>query len=175
MISPKATGSESKGQHNVTNAFQFGSKPPPRPRSICFGSRGILPENNSRANRINNPDELTAKALDLADIGASGDCVLLAWIAANDGIDGPFPRVARWERSNVGVTSCSWPVLRENSSCIVIDFNLPITLPASSVQSQIQTTDSGKQAPVFHLCIELRVRSQLSFVRSLPPTDKSFR
>jgi hypothetical protein len=71
MFKPKTTGSESKGQHNVTKSLKFGSKCLPRPGSIGANVRWVFAENKPRAMFSNNPHELMAERDGLEILGST--------------------------------------------------------------------------------------------------------
>ena len=100
VVSPKATGSQSEGQHSVTKRLQRGSHSPPRPGSIGPDSRGVFPENKARAKYLNDADELSAEAR-LRDVTVAACCrVFLARVAATDKVNVPA-----WMMLAVGIDS----------------------------------------------------------------------
>src|SRR5690606_22680749 len=83
---PKATRSESEGQHSVTKRLKFGSKSPPRPGSVFPCEGWVFSANKSQAKCINNTDALTAETLLAADTTANGCAVCLAGIAPDEDV-----------------------------------------------------------------------------------------
>jgi hypothetical protein len=133
MPGPNATGSESEGHASVTKRLKTSSESKPRPGSIDPDVAWIFSDHNARANLFNNSQEFTAEALFFGSTGTHCRTVGLAWISANDDIDKsqlPGP-----DFSNVSESFNIRPMLRENSTCILIDFNLPGTLQSSSLET----------------------------------------
>jgi hypothetical protein len=127
MLSPKATGSQSEGQHSVVKAFELGSKSPPRPGSIGAYSRRIFSDHNARAKDVNNADEFSAKARRSRSCCDPGSAVFLAGVATNDDVGSPLVDWLGREGSRVVMPSHSGPMLCEDSPSEVADFNLPCT------------------------------------------------
>jgi hypothetical protein len=136
MLSPKATRPESEGQHRITNGFEASSKSPPGPGSILSDVIRVFADHNSRANCINNGEELTAKALFSA---VTGRTVSLAWVTAANNIDGPIAGPNWWECSNVIVSPYVRPMLRQNLLAIRVNLNLPFALQAGALKAKIKS------------------------------------
>lgn len=146
VISPKATGPESEGQHKVATSLQLGAESPPRPGSVPAHSRRILPENKARPKDFNNPDELMAERRRAGSVVDPGPAIFLAGVAAADEV--APPGVGRLGREGLHVipSKSVGPVSFEDSPGILVLFNLPHrSESAGAFQPKVEAPHPGKK------------------------------
>lgn len=142
VVRANATGSESEGQHHVSQTFELRSESPPRPRRIWADACRILSENKPWATRRNHADEFSAKRRRPRAARDAGSAILLAGIAPAEEIDAlEFGS----HDSDILVTPHRRPVLGQHGTAKRIDFHLKFDLEASPLQPQIEAANTREQ------------------------------
>jgi hypothetical protein len=125
MVSPNATGSESKREHAVSSVAESGSHAPPGPKSVRSRPSRILADHKARAKQANNTDELGSHVVVFPAPDAPSDTVPLARVTSRDEINSPVFEISGREGSHVVVPSHVGPVFRKDTSGIGVDLALP--------------------------------------------------
>lgn len=147
VLSANATGTDSEGQDRIATALELVSEAPPRPGSIGADSGGVLSEYKARANRINNAEEFSAERRRSRSCRNSGPTVLLARVAADKEVAGPFGRLGGRKGSGVVVAPRGGPMVGEDGSGTGVDLHLECARQAGLLQSQIEPGAPGIQRP----------------------------
>jgi hypothetical protein len=147
VLSANATGTDSEGQDRVATVLELVSKSPPRPGSIGADSGGVLSEYKARAKRINNAEEFSAERRRSRSCRNSGPAVLLARVAADEEVAGPFGRIGGRKGSGVVVAPRGGPMVGEDGSGTGVNLHLECAHEAGLLQPQIEPGAPGIQRP----------------------------
>jgi hypothetical protein len=142
MERPKATRSESEGQHSVTKRLQFRSKSLPRPGSIPSCETWVFSDHNAWAKCLNNADELTAEARLLHVTCCPCTAILLARVAATQNVYIPFAAKVWREGSNVVPLRNRRPMLPQYLPAVRINLDLEFAAKAGTLEAKIEAADS---------------------------------